>query len=154
MIIRLEVDVPMETVRELMSLERVDLPSCVSIDQARRMHPWVDRLFEELCNKAGNFFSKYQMWSGMVAHLEVDVSMETVRELMSLERTDLPSCVSIDQARGMHPWVDQLFAELSNKAGAFFSRYQMRVMYYSLFYENVDIIFQQASKGVFPDLQV
>ena len=151
MVIQLGIDVPIETVRQLTSLKKDDLPSPISLDQARGMHPWVDQLFAELSNKADVFFSKYQVWSDMVARLEVDVSMETVRQLMSLERTDLLSCVSLDQARGMHPWVDQLFTELSNRAGAFFSKYQMRVMYYALFHENVDIIFQQASRDVFPD---
>ena len=88
----------------------------------------------------------------MIIRIEVDVPMETVRQLVSLERDDLPSRVSIDQARGMHPWVDQLFEELSNKAGAFLSKYQMRVMYYALFHDDVDIIFQQASRDVFPDV--
>ena len=149
MVVRLEVDVSLETVRGLMDLDRPDLPRCVAIDQARGMYPWVNQLFEALRSKTNTLSSKHQMREDKGVQLEVDVSLETVRGLMGLDRPDLPRCVAIDQARGMYPWINELFKELCSKAGSFMSKYHTRVMYHSLFHDDVDKIFYQASVGVF-----
>ena len=73
--------------------------------------------------------------------MAVDFPLETVRELIRLERIDLPSCVAIDQARQMYPWVNALFKELCRKADIYMSKYHVRVMYYALFHDDVDKIF-------------
>ena len=147
--IRLEVDVPMETIRELRHLKSNNSPSSVAIDQARSMYPWVDQLFEKLSNKTDSLPRKRNIKRAALVGLEVDVPMETLGQLTRLERTDLPGFVAIDQARSMYPWVDQLFGELCKKANAVLSIYHERVLYYSLFHDDVDAIFQQASAGMF-----
>ena len=149
MVVQLHIDVSLETIRELMRLDRPDLPSCVAIDQARQMYPWVDRLFEALLTKTDPLSSTHLMPSDKNVELIVDVSLETIRELMRLDRPDLPSCVAIDQARQIYPWVNEFFKELCSKAATFMSKYHVRVLYHSLFHDNVDEIFEQASVGVF-----
>lgn len=149
MAVRLEIDVPLETVRGLQCLQSDDLPSCVAIDQARRMYPWVDQLFGMLCSMTDTLSSKHQMTWDRSVQLEVDIPLETVRELMRLDRPDLPSCIAIDQAREMYLWVNALFKELCSKASTFMSQYHVRVMYQSLFHDNVNEIFEQASVGIF-----
>ena len=149
MIVRLEIDVPLETLRELMRLDRPDLPSCVAIDQARRMYPWVDQLFEMLRSKTDSVSIKHQVPRDKSVRLEVDIPLETLRELMCLDRPDLPSCVAIDQARRMYPWVNALFKELCSKVGTFFHKYHRRVLYHSLFHDNINEIFERAATDEF-----
>lgn len=151
MIVRLGIDVSLDTIRGLICLDMPNLPSCVAIDQARGMYPWVNQLFELLCSKVDTLSSRHQKKWDTSVKLELDVPLETVRELMRLDRIDLPSCIAIDQARVMYPWVNQLFKELCNNARIFMSKYHMRVMYHSLFHDDVDRIFDQASAGVFLD---
>ena len=50
--IRLEVDVPIETLGELRRLKSNGTSRSVAIDQARSMYPWADELFEKLSSKA------------------------------------------------------------------------------------------------------
>ena len=147
--IRLKIDVPMETVRELRHLKRKNFPSSVAIDQARSMYPWVHQLFEKLCSKAGSVPRKRNIRRAAFVELEVDLPMETLGQLTQLERTDLPSFVAIDQARSMYPWVDQLFGMLCKQAHTVIGKYHERVLYYSLFNDDVDMIYQQASTGMF-----
>lgn len=149
MIVRLGIDVPLDTIRGLICLDMPNLPSCVAIDQARVMYPWVDQLFGLLRSKVDILSSEHQKKWDQSIQLELDVPLEMVRELMRLERIDLPSCVAIDQARVMYPWVNVLFKELCNKASTFMNKYHMRVMYHSLFHDDVDRIFDEASVGVF-----
>ena len=149
--IRLEVDVPMDTIRELRHLKNNNLPGSVAIDQARSMYPWVDRLFEKLCSKIDSLPRKQNIKRAAFVELEVDVPMETLGQLTRLERMDLEPSVAIDQARSMYPWIDQLFGELCKKANAVIGKYHERVLYYSLFNEDIDAIFQEASAGMFLD---
>lgn len=149
--IRLEVNVPMDIVAELRQLKGNNSSGSVAIDQARSMYPWVDELFEKLCSKMESIPRRLNIRRAAFVSLEVDVPMETLGQLTRLERVDLPRFVAIDQARRMYPWVDQLFGELHKKANAVLRKYHDRVLYYSLFHDDVDTIFQQAAAGMFPN---
>ena len=143
--IRLEVDVPMETLGELRRLKSKGTPRSVAVDQVRSMYPWADELFEKLSSKACVPSRKRGTRRGTFIGLEVDVPMETLGQLTRLERADLPSFVAIDQSRSLYPWVDQLFGELCKQAHTILGKYHKRVLYYSLFHDDVDLIYQQAS---------
>ena len=143
--IRLEIDVPMETLGELRRLKSNGTSRSVAIDQVRSMYPWADELFKQLSSKACVLPRKRGTRPGTLVGLEVDVPMETLGQLTRLERADLPGFVAVDQVRSMYPWVDQLFGELSKKAHTILGAYHNRVFYYSLFHDDVDLIFQQAS---------
>jgi len=143
--IGLEVDIPIETLGELRRLKSNGTPRSVAVDQVRSMYPWADELLEKLSSKACVLPRKYRTKLGTLVGLEVDVPMETLGQLTRLERDDLPSFVAIDQARDMYPWVDQLFGELHKKAHTILGKYHERVLYYSLFHDDTDLIYQQAS---------
>ena len=143
--IRLEVDVPIETLGELRRLKSNGTPRSVAIDQVRSLYPWADEFFKQLSSKACVLPRKHGTRPGTLVGLEVDVPIETLGQLTRLERADLPSFVAIDQARSMYPWVDQLFGELRKKAHVVLGEYHERVLYHSLFHDDVDLIFQQAS---------
>ena len=143
--IRLEVDVPMETLGELRRLKSNGSPRSVAIDQVRSLYPWADELFKKLSSKACVLPRKRKIRAETLVGLEVDVPIETLGQLTRLERADLSRSVAIDQARSLYPWVDQLFGELSKKAHTILGAYHNRVFYYSLFHDDVDLIFQQAS---------
>ena len=142
---RLKVDVPIETLGELRRLKSNGTSRSVAIDQARSMYPWADELFEKLSSKACVLRRKPKIRQGTLVGLEVNVPFETLGQLTRLERADLPRFVAIDQARSMYPWVDQLFGELRKKAHVVLGEYHERVLYYSLFHDDVDLIYQQAS---------
>ena len=146
---RLEVDVPMDTVRELRHLNSNNSPCPVALDQARSMYPWVDQLFGKLCSKIDSLLRRHNIRRAAFVALEVNVTIETLEQLTRLERADLPGFVALDQARSMYPWVDQLFGELCKKAHVVLDKYHERVLYYSLFHDDVDAIFQQAAAGIF-----
>ena len=146
---RMEVDVPIDTVRELRHLNSNNSPGPVALDQARSMYPWVDQLFGELYSKVEPLLRRCNIRRAAFVALEVDIPIETLEQLTRLERADLPGFVAIDQARNMYPWVDQLFGELCKKAKVVIGKYHERVLYYSLFHDDVDAIIQQAAAGIF-----
>ena len=143
--VRLEIDVPIETLGELRRLRSKGPPRSVAVDQVRSMYPWADELLEKLSSKACVLPRKRGTRRGTLVGLEVDVPIETLGQLTRLERADLPSFVAIDQSRRLYPWVDQLFGELHKKAHTILGKYHERVLYYSLFHDDVDLIYQQAS---------
>lgn len=81
-------------------------------------------------------------------HLKIDIPIETLSQLAKLHRKDSPDSDAIDQIRETYPWVDTLFEKLGREASELLHQYHGRVLFYSVFHDDTDEIFERAHEDV------